>query len=293
MPLFSWLGRARRGSAVPLFSVIDLDPAVQRVLLTGAAGNVAQLLLPLVRPHAPQWRLTDECHDLAANFGERRIQRLGAGSLADGLFDGVDAVVHLAGQAKPAPLDVLRRDNVEATKWLLEQMRAAGITRLVYASSMHVMGRYRRDERVTPDLEPRPSDAYGASKLEAERRIRDAAESWGLRAFVLRMGHVAVTAASAEPGNWLATDDLARLVAIGMHRARAGVTVVHAVSPHRGDDLGQREVTDHFGMAWRRDAPAYRDAMRRVDAWYRDDTIARQFRGGVFASGQAQRVVAD
>ena len=287
MPLRSWLGRARRGSAVPPSSVIDPDPAVQRVLVTGAAGIVAQLLLPLVRPHAPQWRLTDGRHDLAASFGERYIRRIGAGALADGLFDGVDAVVHLSGQAKPAPLSVLWQDNVEATEWLLEQMRAASITRLVYASTMHVMGRYRRDERVTSDLEPRPSDAYGASKREAERRIRCAAESWGLRALVLRLGHVAVTAASAEPGNWLATDDLARLVTIGLHRARAGVTIVQAVTPHRGDDMGQQAITDQLGMAWRRDAPSYREAMRHVDTWYRGDTIARRLRGGVFASGRA------
>ncbi len=260
---------------------------MRRVLVTGAAGNVAQQLLPLLRPVAAEWRMTDARTDVSAAFGDIRVQQLGPGESCDGLFDDVDAVVHLSGQSKPASPDVLQMRNVDTLAWLLEQMQQSGITRLVHASSMHVMGRYRRDERVTPDLPPRPSDAYGASKLETERLIAHAADTWGLCAFVLRMGHVTTTVSAAEPGNWLATDDLARLVHIGVHGAPVGMTTVHAVTPHRGDDMGQSEITARFGMRWRTDAPTYRDAMQRIAQWYGEDAIAREFRGGVFASGRA------
>lgn len=288
MGLPVWMERLRRRRR-PLRDAGDTerDPAVQRVLLTGAAGGVAAQLLPLITPLAPHWRLVDARPDGLHGFSDVRVRSIGPGTEADDLFSGVDAVVHLAGQAKPAPVDVLQAQNVETTRWLLAQMQAAGIRRLVYASSMHVMGRYPRVERVTPALEPRPSDAYGASKVAAERLIAAAAQEWDLRALVLRMGHVMPTAAAAEPGNWLATDDLARLVAIGLHHRPVGVATVHAVTPHRGDDMGQRAFSAASGMRWRNDAPSYRAAMQRVAEWYGDDATARLLRGGVFASGRA------
>lgn len=287
MPLREWLDRLRFRPGMPVMSGIAPDPSVQRVLVTGAAGGVASQLLPLLRDHVPQWRLTDVRDGMPSGYADVHVRPLGSGHDAGDLFHGVDAVVHLAGQAKPASVDVLQQRNVDTTAWLLRGMHAAGVRRLVYASSMHTMGGYRRDEPVTPAREPRPSDAYGASKVETERLIAEAADSWGLQALVLRIGHVMPTATDSEPGNWLATDDLARLVMIGVHRAAPGMTIVHAVTPHPGDDMGQRAIADSLGMTWRTDAPPYRDAMQRVASWYGADPVARELRGGVFASGRA------
>ena len=285
MRMFGWLRRAPRAPLEVTFG--SSSPRPRRVLVTGAAGEVAGLVLPLLRDQAQRWRLTDSRNTMPDGIGEVRVQLLGMGMPSHGLFDEVDAVVHLAGQAKPAPADVLRRRNVEVLEWLLDAMRAAGVRRLVYASSMHVMGGYSRLERVTPDRPPLPSDAYGASKIEAESRIRSAAAQGPLDALVLRMGHVTTVVEAAEPGNWLAADDLARLITIGLTHPRLGVTTVHAVTPHRGDDMGQAAFAAQYGMSWRTDAPRYRTAMRRLNQWYGNDALARTLRGGTFASGRA------
>lgn len=287
MRAFAWIGGTRRESLKPTPQCVPAEHVPQRVLLTGAAGCVAAQLLPLLTLRAWQWRLTDACDTIPPEFGEVRVLQLGAGRHSDRLFEDVDAVVHLSGQAKPAPPELLRQRNIEVMDWLLEEMRAVGIRRLVHASSMHVVGGYRRNQPVTPNVEPRPSDAYGSSKLQAERLIHAAAESWGLQALVLRLGHVTPFVSDAEPGNWLASDDLARLVSIGLHRALTGVTTVHAVTPHRGDDMGQAAIAAQLGMTWRSDAPSYRESMQRISAWYRDDATACELRGGVFASGRA------
>lgn len=85
-----------------------------------------------------------------------------------------DAVVHLAGGGGPkkAEADPVAavRDNVDATTVLVEAARAAGVTRLLFASTIAVYGThrapsgpYREEDAALAD------DLYGAVKLSAER----------------------------------------------------------------------------------------------------------------------------
>ena len=76
-------------------------------------------------------------------------------------------------------------------------------------------------------------------------------------------------------------------MAVGLHAPLAAVTVVHAVTPHRGDDIGQADIASSLGMVWRTDALPYCEARRRLKRWYANDPVAQSLRGGVFASGRA------
>lgn len=278
---FDWL-RARSASkhkAAP-------GPLPGRVLFTGAGGTLGRAILPRLADHALAWRLVDRTEDMPANeFNDRHVVDLGTDNAAH-IFRDVDTVVHFAAQSKPAPASVLRRDNVEMVRWLLDNMVSAGVSRLVYASSMHVMGMYDRTTAIRPTDAPKPDGAYGESKLHAERLIQEACASHNLHALIMRIGDAESAASAAEPGNWLATDDLVKLVRIGLSQQLDGATLVHAVTPHRGDDMGQRNFAEATGMQWSK-APSYSDAMKRVPQWYGTDEVARRFRGGVFASGRA------
>lgn len=257
-----------------------------RVLFTGAGGALGRAILPLLRGSAHGWRLVDRADTMpVAGFDDRHVADLGTDS-ASHIFRDVDAVVHFAAQSKPASAAVLRRNNVELVQWVLDNMVAAAVPRLVYASSMHVMGMYDRATTVRPDDVPKPDSPYGESKLNAERLIQAAADSHNLQALILRIGHAEANAAKAEPGNWLAIDDLVSLVRIGLVQHWRGAVVVHAVTPHRDDDLGQGLFSESTGMRWST-APSYADAMSRVPQWYGTDEVAHLYRGGVFASGRA------
>ncbi len=105
---------------------------------------------------------------------------------------GADVVVHLAARVHVMqetavdPLAEFRRANVDATRVLGEAAAAAGVLDLVLASSVKAVG----GETATPWTEgtvPRPVDAYGRSKLEAEQVTRDLALRRGLRVSVLRL----------------------------------------------------------------------------------------------------------
>ena len=112
-----------------------------------------------------------------------------AGDLVD-LFDGADAVVHLAANADVRyGLHNPRIDleqNVIGTHNALEGARHAGVTQFVFSSTGSVYG----ESAVIPTPEDAPfpvqTSLYGASKLAAEGFIAAYAEGFGIAATVYR-----------------------------------------------------------------------------------------------------------
>lgn len=107
-------------------------------------------------------------------------------------LERVDTVVHLAGRvhAKPEgrqdPRSECRRLNVEGTRVLLEESVAAGVSRFVFISSVKAAAE-QSDTALDETTAPLPVDAYGESKLEAERLVRVVARREGLHAPILRL----------------------------------------------------------------------------------------------------------
>lgn len=94
---------------------------------------------------------------------------------------GVDAVVHSAGLAHAmsgAPEDDYRTLNTEATRRLAEAAARAGVRRFVFLSSIRAQVGASAAGIVTDADEPAPTDAYGRSKLEAERALAEIGIDW-------------------------------------------------------------------------------------------------------------------
>jgi UDP-glucose 4-epimerase len=93
------------------------------------------------------------------------------------LVAGMDAVVHLAGIAHIGP-DVPEatydRVNHLATAELARAAAAAGVRRFVFMSSTRAQAGAASPEPLTETATPRPTDAYGRSKLAAEAAVRAA-----------------------------------------------------------------------------------------------------------------------
>lgn len=81
-------------------------------------------------------------------------------------LEDVQGVVHLAGIADEAPYADLLEVNALGTYHLLEAMRAAGIYRLVYASSNRATGMHSPADVLEDRSVVRPDGLYGASKAE-------------------------------------------------------------------------------------------------------------------------------
>lgn len=107
-------------------------------------------------------------------------------------LEGVSAVVHLAGRAhakpegKNDPQSECRRINVDGTAVLLEEAVAAGVKTFIFASSVKAVAS-QSHVALTPETPAQPPDAYGESKLEAERLLKVEATRAAMFAPILRL----------------------------------------------------------------------------------------------------------
>jgi UDP-glucose 4-epimerase len=107
-------------------------------------------------------------------------------------LDGVDMIVHLAARAHvmhdsaPDPLAEYRRINVAGSERLARAAAVAGVSRLIYMSSIKVNGESTVNSPFRESDAPAPLDAYGQSKWEAEQALRHVAAETALAVTVLR-----------------------------------------------------------------------------------------------------------
>lgn len=97
------------------------------------------------------------------------------------------ARVHVMSETAACPLDEFRRVNVQGTLNLARQAVGAGVRRFIFVSSIKVNGETTRlGHPFTAEDRPSPSDAYGVSKMEAERSLRDLLISSGMELVIIR-----------------------------------------------------------------------------------------------------------
>jgi UDP-glucose 4-epimerase len=206
--------------------------AGRRILVTGGTGKVAAQLIPGLRERY-ELRLVDR----AADQDERGVP-LVAGELTDRpvldrALEGVDSVVHLAGNPDPAASwTELQEPNVEGFEALLAASREHGVRRVVFASSVHAMGAYEGLGQwpIDPAWPPFPCCKYGATKAFDEALARVYAYRSDMFLIGLRFGLCTPQASPAEAvAGWLGTTDLRRVVVAALETdVRLGV--YHAVS---------------------------------------------------------------
>ncbi len=101
-------------------------------------------------------------------------------NMAEALAD-VDAVIHTAGLASAmtgVPEDDYRLFNTEATIGFAKAAQRARVRRFVFLSSIRAQSGPTAEGILTEEGEPRPTDAYGRSKLAAEQGLAATDLDW-------------------------------------------------------------------------------------------------------------------
>ena len=180
-----------------------------RVLVTGGTGYIGSTAVDILLSQGYEISIIDDCstgHADTAPAGCSCLQcsLLGSGDLAQALV-GVDAVMHFAGKSlvgesveKP---DLYHQVNVDGSRNLLNEMHKSGVTKLVFSSSAATYG--EPEKTPIPETAPtKPTNPYGATKLEIDKMITAEASSRGIAAASLRYFNVAGALKSKR--GWLA-----------------------------------------------------------------------------------------
>jgi nucleoside-diphosphate-sugar epimerase len=107
-----------------------------------------------------------------------------------GVMTGMQCVVHLAARvhqlnANPNAEAEYHETNVAGSRFAAEQAVSAGVRRFVFLSSIKVNGEGGELPYHSTD-QPDPQDAYGISKLAAERAIREVCEMGKIECVIIR-----------------------------------------------------------------------------------------------------------
>lgn len=175
------------------------------VLVTGAGGTIGRILTGALSDEYAVQGL-----DAKAGPGVQWARDMAKLRRAEDAFEGMDAVIDLAADASvSASWKSVRQNNIPATLNAFEAARKAGVRRVIFASSNHVVGMYERDEpyasviagaydgldpmalhRLGADVAIRPDGPYGVGKAFGEAAARYYAETHGLSVICLRIGTV-------------------------------------------------------------------------------------------------------
>lgn len=168
------------------------------VLVTGGTGYIGSTAVEILRSQGYEISIFDDCstgHSDSVPAGVRFIQGslLNSSEIAAALKD-VDAVMHFAGKSlvgesvsKP---HVYHSVNVDGTRNLLNEMKAAHITKIVFSSSAATYGE-PKEIPILESAQTNPTNPYGATKLAIDHMISRESQEQGVAAVSLRYFNVA------------------------------------------------------------------------------------------------------
>lgn len=208
-----------------------------KLLLTGAAGIVGTAIRPLLAARNESLALTDlkPVSDLAAN------ESFVAGDIADlkfvrSLITNVEAIIHLAGMVGPDyTFDEVLGPNIVGTYNVFAAAKAAGIRRVINASSHHTVGFHRRGDHVDHQTAPRPDSHYGLSKAFGESTASFFADKYDIQTLSIRIGFVGDKVIDERRlHTWISPRDLVQLIDIGLTTPKLGHQIVYGISDNPG-----------------------------------------------------------
>ncbi|HXB15349.1 MAG TPA: NAD(P)-dependent oxidoreductase [Solirubrobacteraceae bacterium] len=174
-----------------------------KTLITGGSGYIGSLLANELLEHGREVRVLDSLlhgqQDIAAEQEQAGIEVI-RGDVRDAdargrALDGAEAVVHLAAivgdPACARDPQVSDEVNVQATEALVADAKAAGVQRLVFASTCSNYGRMADPTvPITEDGELRPVSLYAEQKVGMEKLILGGGSGNGMAPTCLRFATV-------------------------------------------------------------------------------------------------------
>jgi uronate dehydrogenase len=205
---------------------------MKKLVLTGAAGRLGSYLREPLSKLADELVSTDIVDDFGVLYkGERYVKaNLESLEAMTDVLKGADMVVHFGAIGDEAPFDKILGPNIIGAYNVWEAAHINGVKRVIYASSIHAVGMYPKNEFIGTDVAHRPDTFYGLAKCFAEDLGRMYWEKRGLESIHLRILSCAKVTNARALGSWLSYDDLIQLVTRSIETPVSGFAIIYGVS---------------------------------------------------------------
>jgi uronate dehydrogenase len=257
----------------------------RRLLLTGAAGGLGQVLREGLKAHAEVLRVSDR-EDLGRAREREEVVRC---DLADRdavlrLVDGVDAIAHFGGISVEAPWEPILQSNIVGAFNVWEAARRHGVKRIVFASSNHAVGFYKQTQTIDADAPVRPDSLYGVSKCFGENLSRYYHDRYGIETVCLRIGSSFPQVKDRRMlATYLSYADLVELVRCSLYAPDVGHTIAFGTSDNSGTWWDNARAA-HLGFRPRDSADAQRERVEAANPPLPPDDPRVVYQGGVFVT---------
>lgn len=269
------------------------NAAMRRILITGAAGAIGSVLREGLKGRYDLLRLSD----IKALGAPGPKEELVSADIRDldataASMQGIDCVVHMAAIPVEDTWDKILPMNIVGAFNVFEAARRADVKRVVFASSNHAVGFYRREQTIDTDVLPRPDSRYGFSKVYGEAIGRLYADKHGIGVSCLRIGSFQPKPQNVRQlATWISYPDTVELVRCCVEAADYHFVAVYGVSNNTRNKWDNSKVA-FLGYCPKDNAEDYAtEILARGEV---EDPVASAFHGGPFCpmefSGDVARI---
>jgi len=252
---------------------------MKTVLITGASGDVGSYLR---RELAGKYklRLSDK-RNLKKTKGET-FMRADISKMADAMkiTKGVDAIVHLGGYSVEGPWEAIHKANIVGCYNIFEAARKNKVRRMLFATSNHAVGFYRRDQKIDHRVYIKPDGRYGVSKVFGEALGSLYADKYGMEVFLMRIGNVNMQPIDKRRLSiWISPRDIAQLVSIGIDHPEVKFEIVYGIS---GNTRAWYDNSNAMRLGYRPQDNAETYAAEILPKEKPGDPFVDTYQGGIF-----------
>lgn len=231
-----------------------------RVFVTGGGGNIGSYF---ARNSAQNFQITllDRSLDKLREKGLDEFANIVEGDICDieflkNAFQNHDVVLHLAGDPSPnATWSSVRDTNISGTYNTFVAAKAAGCSRVIFASSIHAISGYPADVQVKTSDPANPGDLYGVSKVFGEAMARYMAIQEGISAICIRIGAFQPVEKAMDESalslldGFVSERDLNHLIECAIRVQNVKFAVVHGLSESRFKRMDITDTRELLGYA--------------------------------------------
>ncbi len=260
---------------------------MKTILMTGAAGGIGTFLRDELSNNY-KLRLSDRApiQDLHGDEAYVAADLTNFNAVLRAT-EGVDGILHFGGCAGESDWQTILDANIIGMRNIYEAALQNDVKRVVWASSNHAVGFYRRDQTIDHTVYPKPDSRYGVSKVFGEAMGSLYAEKYGLEVVNLRIGNVATKPVDKRRlAIWISPRDLAQLCAISLDHPDIKFEIFYGASDNaRG--WWDNSNAERFGYAPQDKSEPFAEEVLAIEPPASPDDPDEVYQGGAFVSTES------